>query len=67
MDGENRDSEIQARYLPRYAKNMISNCSLLRTVENSVFTRAKSFDRWISTKKENLFAVGLVDCTLHRY
>ncbi|TCD70323.1 hypothetical protein EIP91_003952 [Steccherinum ochraceum] len=30
----------------------------LDTYQDKVFTRAKSFDRWISTKKEDLFEIG---------
>lgn len=30
----------------------------LLTTGSLVFTRAKSFDRWISTKKEDLYAVS---------
>ncbi|KAI0662336.1 hypothetical protein C8Q70DRAFT_1051797 [Cubamyces menziesii] len=41
-----------------YAKLEEVAAELERDMEEGVFTRAKSFDRWISSKKENLFAIG---------
>jgi DNA polymerase kappa len=36
-------------------------CSWWLTLPVTVFTKAKSFDRWVSQKKEELFAVRLID------
>lgn len=57
MDRKNSDTEIQTRHVSRCVA-INASCAMCFII-SLVFTRARSFDKWISTKKEDLYAVCL--------